>query len=397
MSVSVRNYTLITFSYWAFTITDGALRMLVLLYFHTLGYSPLQIASLFLFYELFGIVTNLLGGWIGSHLGLRTTLLSGLLLQILALLMLSGLDSTWPVSFAVAYVTASQALSGIAKDLTKVSAKSALKYVTPDDGKSVFKWVAILTGSKNALKGAGFFLGGLLLSMTSFQLALYSLTALVLVALLLAWLGLPPAMGRSSTKKKFRQLFSKSTRINLLSLARFFLFGARDIWFVIALPLFLSSQLGWSHSEIGSFLALWVIGYGIIQSAMPGLLQHVAHPHGYHAAAAAGLLALVLLLLIIMMGSGIPTDILLITGLGMFALAFAANSAIHSFLIIDYTSHDSAAVDVGFYYMANAAGRLTGTLLSGLLYQYYGFVESLWAALIFIVVSALLALKLPRH
>ena len=161
MEPGLRHYLVITAGYWAFTLTDGAIRMLVVLYFHLLGYSPLQVAMLFLFYEFFGVVTNLVGGWLGSRIGLNLTMHIGMALQVLALSMLMAPDA-W---LGVAYVMAAQALSGIAKDLNKMSAKASIKTLLPDGGghSRLFHWVAVLTGSKNALKGAGFFLGAALL------------------------------------------------------------------------------------------------------------------------------------------------------------------------------------------------------------------------------------------
>src|SRR5690606_9320458 len=153
---------LITANYWAFTLTDGALRMLVVLHFHGLGYSPLDIALLFLFYEFFGVVTNLVGGWLGAQLGLNRTMNIGLGLQIVALAMLL----VPPAWVAVPWVMAAQALSGIAKVLNKMSAKSSVKLLVAEEAQgTLYNWVAILTGSKNALKGVGFFLGGALLAL----------------------------------------------------------------------------------------------------------------------------------------------------------------------------------------------------------------------------------------
>ena len=186
MLTDLRNYTLVTAAYWGFTLTDGALRMLVLLHFHDLGYSAVQIAFLFLFYEFFGVVTNLVGGWIGSHMGLKVTLFAGLTLLVVALSSLAMLDPSWSVAVSVAYVMGAQALSGIAKDLTKMSSKSAIKVLLPEDADSaLFKWVAVLTGSKNALKGAGFFLGGVLLSWLGFKGSLIAM-ALGLAVILAA-------------------------------------------------------------------------------------------------------------------------------------------------------------------------------------------------------------------
>ena len=153
LNQGIKDYIQITLAYWGFTLTDGALRMLVVLYFHTLGYSPIEVAMLFLFYEFFGIVTNLFGGWLGARFGLKVTLFSGLILQITALVLLA--QTQW---LGVVYVMILQAASGIAKDLNKMSAKTAIKQLVPsDENNKLFKWVALLTGSKNTLKGCGFF------------------------------------------------------------------------------------------------------------------------------------------------------------------------------------------------------------------------------------------------
>jgi hypothetical protein len=235
---NLKNYILVTLAYWGFTLTDGALRMLVLLYFNEIGYTPLQIAFLFLFYEIFGVITNFLGGWIGSLMGLKLTLYAGIGLQVFALVMLSFLNRDWTQGVAIAYVMTAQAFSGIAKDLTKI------RLVVPQDAQSsLFKWVAVLTGSKNALKGIGFFLGAALLATLGFVNALWAMAAGLFVVLLTGFL-LPKGMGRTKAKTKFTQLFSKSQEINILSAARFFLFGSRDVWFVVGLPVFLRSVLG---------------------------------------------------------------------------------------------------------------------------------------------------------
>jgi MFS family permease len=271
---AVRNYVLVTIAYWAFTLTDGALRMLVLLHFHALGYTPVELAFLFVLYELFGVVTNLLGGWMASRMGLRVTLLGGLALQVVSLVALGWVAPGWSKAASVAYVMGAQSLSGIAKDLTKMSAKSTIKLLVPENkASSLFKWVAILTGSKNALKGVGFFLGGLLLALMGYRHALFGMAAGLLVVLAASALSLPRELGKSKAKSKFNGLLSKTRDVNVLSAARFFLFGARDIWFVVGVPVFLSVNLGWGFTEVGTFLALWVIGYGIVQSGAPILIR----------------------------------------------------------------------------------------------------------------------------
>ena len=395
-STCLKSYAIITGAYWAFTLTDGAIRMLVVLYFHQLGYSPLAIASLFIFYELFGIITNLFGGWLATWIGLNKTLLLGMTLQIAALAML-----TIPAEYlTVIHVMAAQALSGIAKDLNKMSAKASIKQLTlndPNASKRLFKWVAALTGSKNTLKGVGYFLGGLLLSLYGFSQALVILASGLVVALILTKYLLPKTNKQTQFKPKFSQLFSNSAPINWLSAARFFLFGARDIWFVVALPIYLSQQLGWQAQQIGSFFALWIIGYGIVQACTPRLIKLVTHhtPNGQTAQRLASALLFIPLILAIGLTQSQQPESLIIGGLALFAVFFALNSAVHSFLIVDWSQHDKIAMNIGFYYMANAGGRLTGTLLSGLMYQHFGLIGCLTISSLFITAAAIISLRLP--
>jgi hypothetical protein len=395
--LNVRNYLLVTAAYWGFTLTDGALRMLVLLHFFNLGYSPVTLAFLFLLYEACGIVTNLLGGWLASRLGLRVTLVAGLGLQVAALGMLAVLNPAWSEAASVGYVMLSQALSGIAKDLTKMSSKSAIKILVPAGERgALFKWVALLTGSKNALKGVGFFLGGFLLAAAGFSGALLIMAALLAVVWLGSWASLPSGMGKAKTKAGWGDLFSKSREINVLCAARFFLFGARDIWFVVGVPVFLRGVLGWSFTEVGTFVAFWVIGYGLVQSAAPLLLRGRAPAGGVASAVAFGLAA-VAAAIPLALAAGLPPALTMVGGLSVFGAVFALNSAIHSYLILDYTDGDKVALNVGFYYMANAGGRLVGCLLSGLLYQAAGLAGCLWGAFAFAAAAAVIALKLPRE
>ena len=396
---NIRSYALVTGAYWGFTVTDGALRMLVVLHFNKLGYDSISIAFLFLFYEFFGIVTNLFGGWIAARSGVKVTLYGGLVLQISALLMLALLDPHWSTVVSVAYVMAAQALSGIAKDLTKMSAKSAIKVIVPDgaDG-ALFKWVARLTGSKNALKGVGFFVGGALLSAFGFVGALVGMAGALVVVLLATVAFLSGDLGRSKKKVKFTSLLSKSSEINWLSVARLFLFASRDVWFVVGLPVFLS-QLGWSFSAVGAFLALWVIGYGFIQAGVPEILRALGRRDSIDGTAArqwAFVLLLVPLGLIASLRLGMDPGLALVAGLAVFAVVFAINSAVHSYLVLAYTDEDSVALNVGFYYMANAGGRLLGTLLSGLVFQFVGFQGCLWASAVLVLTAAVVSLGLPR-
>ncbi|MET0065643.1 MAG: organoarsenical effux MFS transporter ArsJ [Candidatus Thiodiazotropha sp.] len=395
MQQELRNYLVVTGGYWAFTVTDGAIRMLVVLYFHLLGYSPFEVAMLFLFYEFFGIVTNLVGGWLGARIGLNLTMQIGMGLQVLALLMLTVPDD-W---LSVAYVMSAQALSGIAKDLNKMSAKASVKSLARgQESSKLFKWVAILTGSKNALKGAGFFIGAALLESLGFRGALGILASLLAVVLLASLVLLPSGVGKMASKPKFTQVFSRVGAINWLSAARFFLFGSRDVWFVVALPVFLYEVVGWSFTGVGSFLALWVIGYGMVQAAAPGLLRQSGQDHGPGGGSARGwalLLALLPAGIALAMQPGWPVEWILVGGLVLYGVVFAINSALHSYLILAYSGHDRVAMNVGFYYMANAGGRLTGTVLSGWVYQSYGLTGCLWVSTGFILLAALLSLKLP--
>jgi len=396
LSAEVRQYLLVTGNYWAFTLTDGALRMLVVLHFHSLGYSPLQVALLFLFYELFGVVTNLFGGYLGARIGLNRTMNLGLALQVAALLMLT-VPSPW---LTVPWVMAAQALSGIAKDLNKMSAKSAIKLLVPGEAQGqLYRWVALLTGSKNALKGVGFFLGGALLALLGFAGAVLAM-ALVLGLIWLASLCLlRNDLGKARAKPKFRDLLSKSRAINLLSAARLFLFGARDVWFVVALPVFLATQFGWDFWQVGGFLALWIIGYGLIQTQAPRVTGKASGrlPDGraafVWALALAGLPALIALGL----STGGPAQVWVLGGLLLFGALFAVNSSLHSYLIVSYAKEDGVSLDVGFYYMSNALGRLLGTLLSGWLFQTWGLEVCLWVSSAFVLVAALVSLGLPRH
>lgn len=396
LAPQVRQYLLVTGNYWAFTLTDGALRMLVVLHFHALGYSPLQIAALFLFYELFGVITNLVGGYLGARLGLNRTMNIGLGMQVAALLML-----TVPVAWlTIPWVMGAQALSGIAKDLNKMSAKSSIKLLVPDgqQGK-LYQWIAILTGSKNALKGVGFFLGGALLALIGFKGALLAMAGVLALIWVSSLILLKKDLGKAKAKPRFRDILSKSRAINILSAARMFLFGARDVWFVVALPVYLSSVFGWDFWKVGGFLAAWVIGYGIVQSFAPRI---TGKKRGYvpdgraaflWALALAGLPAAIALGL----NSGLSQQVVLLGGLMVFGALFAVNSSLHSYLIVSYAKEDGVSLDVGFYYMSNAMGRLIGTVLSGWVYQAFGLGACLWISSAFVIFAALISVALPRH
>jgi len=391
LSADVRQYLLITANYWAFTLTDGALRMLVVLFFYELGYSPLQIAMLFVFYEFFGIITNLLGGWLGARLGLNRTMNIGLALQLVAL----GMLAIPSASLTIIWVMAAQALSGIAKDLNKMSAKSAVKLLLPDDAQSaLYRWVALLTGSKNTLKGIGFFLGGGLLILFGFQNAILVLLSGLTLVWVCSLVFLKRDLGRTKHKPKFTSLFAKTPEINRLSAARLFLFASRDVWFVVALPVYFASQFGWSHWLIGSFMACWIIAYGVVQTQAPRITRR---RDGFSALTWVGALALVPALIAVSMSATTASLPVLVGGLLLFGGIFAVNSSLHSYLIVQYANRESVSMDVGFYYMANASGRLLGTILSGLVYQTHGLAACLWVSSGFLILATGLSYGLPRN
>ncbi len=392
MNAAIRQYLVITGNYWAFTLTDGALRMLVVLHFHQLGYSPLEIALLFIFYEFFGVVTNLVGGYLGARMGLNRTMNIGLFLQIVALAMLA----VPAAMLTVPWVMAAQALSGIAKDLNKMSAKSGIKLLVPDEQQgTLYKWVAILTGSKNTLKGVGFFLGGVLLMAAGFTGAVI----LMAVALGLVWLAslflLGQDLGKSKAKPKFSEILSKSRAINVLSAARMFLFGARDVWFVVALPVYMATVFGWDHWKVGGFMASWIIGYGFVQTLAPRITGHANGKSG--AVLWAAVLALVPAAIAGGLMAGWPAQMVVVGGLLLFGVLFAINSSLHSYLIVSYARGDGVSLDVGFYYMSNAAGRLLGTILSGWVYQAYGLEACLWISAALVATAAALSVWLPER
>ncbi|MBL4899000.1 MAG: organoarsenical effux MFS transporter ArsJ [Colwellia sp.] len=402
LSNQVKQYLVITGNYWAFTLTDGALRMLVVLYFHQLGYSPLNIAMLFLFYEVFGVITNLIGGWLGAQLGLNKTMNIGLALQIIALSML-----TVPADMlTILYVMVAQALSGIAKDLNKMSAKSAIKLLVPKENEGkLYQWVAVLTGSKNTLKGIGFFLGGLLLTTLGFKGAIILMASLLTLVWIFSLITLKEDLGKSKNKPKFTDILSKSSPINTLSAARLFLFGARDVWFVVALPVFLAVNFNWDHWWVSSFMASWIIGYGLVQSAAPLITGNSTGkdssrkqgkvPTGKTAFLWASYLTLIPAAIALALHFDFYIQTSLIIGLLLFGGVFAINSSLHSYLIVSYASRDNVSLDVGFYYMANAMGRLIGTLLSGWVYQEYGLESCLWISALFLALATVISTKLP--
>ena len=398
----VRNYAIVTASYLSFTLTDGAIRMLVLLHFYRLGYSSVTLAFLFLLYEAAGILANLIGGWLATRYGITRMLTVGLLTQITGFTVLSLLNPQWAPALSVAWVVVAQGICGVAKDLTKTAAKSAIK-VTQAQAKAqgasqLFKWVAWFTGSKNAMKGAGFFLGGLLLQTVGFRASLWIMAGLLAIVLLGVATSLPTMMGKAKASKSATELFAKSAGINALAAARVVLFGARDVWFVVSLPVFLYS-VGWSFTGVGSFLAAWTIGYGLVQALAPSIVRRSADGLSREVPAArlwSAALAVVAIGLAAAVGAGVPhLEWIVVAGLGLFGFAFAINSSVHSYLILAYAGSEKAAEDVGFYYAANALGRFIGTLLSGLLYQWGGLLYALIGSATMLVICWLVTLTLP--
>ena len=401
---AARNYAIVTAAYWGFTLTDGALRMLVLLHFYRLGYSPFTLAFLFLLYEAAGVLANLVGGWLATHYGIARMLTVGLVTQIVGFVLLSLLDPGWTAAMAVAWVVVAQGVCGVAKDLTKTASKSAIK-ITQAEAKEegagqLFKWVAWFTGSKNAMKGIGFFLGGVLLETLGFRGALWAMAGLVALVLVGVVVSLPPMMGRKKASKSVRELFAKNPGINALAGARVVLFGARDVWLVVGVPVFLYSA-GWTFTMVGTFLAVWTIGYGLVQALAPHIVRRSADGLSREVPAArlwSALLAVVPVLLAVAVAMQVPAlEWVVVAGLGVFGFAFAVNSSVHSYLVLAYAGSEKAAEDVGFYYAANALGRFIGTLLSGLLYQWGGLLYALIGSALMLGLCWAATLALPTR
>ncbi len=393
-----RNYAIVTAAYWGFTLTDGALRMLVLLHFFQLGYSPFTLAFLFLLYEAAGIGANLIGGWLATRFGITRMLAIGLTTQIAGFLMLSALSPGWAAALSVAWVVAAQGVCGVAKDLTKTASKSAIKLTAGEASGRLFRLVAFFTGSKNAMKGVGFFLGGLLLEVLGFRGALWAMAAALALILAGVVLSLPPLMGKAKASKSAKELFAKNRGVNLLAAARIFLFGARDVWFVVGLPVFLYAS-GWTFTMVGGFLALWTIGYGVVQAAAPALVRRSAD--GMSAEVPAARLWSLLLALVPALLAGAllvevaQQDMVIVAGLALFGVLFAVNSSVHSYLILAYAGSEKAAEDVGFYYAANATGRFGGILASGLLFGMGGLAACLLGSAVMLAACWALTLLLP--
>lgn len=396
-------YVAVTAAYWAFMLTDGALRMLVLLHFHSLGFSPVQLAYLFVLYEIAGVVTNLSAGWIAARFGLASTLYAGLSLQVVALLALAQLDPSWAVGVSVAFVMMVQGASGVAKDLAKMSSKSAVKLLAPKGDDGLFRWVALLTGSKNAVKGLGFLLGAALLGLAGFVPSVLGMAAVLAVILVAIVLRMPAGLPAGRKDARFREVFSRNRNVNWLSFARVFLFGARDVWFVVGIPIYFYAVLSdgteagnrMAFFIIGSFMAVWIILYGAVQAAAPRLLRAKSRGAAAMVPAARGwalaLFVVPALLAATVAIAGAPSPWLttvLVAGLLVFGAIFAVNSSLHSYLILAFTEDSRVTMDVGFYYMANAAGRLLGTVLSGASYQLGGLPLCLGTAAAMVALSA---------
>jgi len=395
----VRNYLIVTASYWGFTLVDGALRMLVLFHFFRLGYTPFTLAFLFLLYEAAGIAANLAGGYFASRFGIPRMLAIGQTLQIAGLIMLSLLSPEWGAAASVTWVVIAQGIAGVAKDLTKTASKSAIKATSAEGSGQLFRWVAWFTGSKNAMKGIGFFLGGLLLDLVGFRPSLWLMAALLGVVFVAGLALLPRQLGKTKSSKTMRELFGKSRGVNLLAAARIFMFGARDVWFVVGLPVFLYAY-GWKFLQVGGFLAAWTIAYGGIQAIAPSLVARSADGLSREVPASriwAGVLAAVPITLAVIMNmtNVAHPDLILVVGLALFGLPFAVNSSLHSYLILAYAGSEKAAEDVGFYYAANAAGRLLGITLSGVLYQVAGISGCLVGSAVMLVLCWLITFLLP--
>lgn len=404
MQHAARNYAIVTAAYWGFTLTDGALRMLVLLHFYQLGYSPFTLAFLFLLYEAAGVLANLIGGWLATRYGITRMLTVGLLTQITGFTLLSLLNPAWTAALSVAWVVVAQGVCGVAKDLTKTASKSAIKVTQAaakeQDNGQLFKWVAWFTGSKNAMKGFGFFLGGVLLQTLGFQGSLWLMAALLAVVLAGVVSSLPRMMGKSKASKSAKELFAKNAGINALAAARVALFGARDVWFVVGVPVFLYSQ-GWNFTMVGGFLAAWTIGYGLVQALAPQIVKRSADGLSSEVPAArrwSAMLAVVPAGLAAAVALQAPAlEWVVVAGLALFGFAFAVNSSVHSYLVLAYAGSEKAAEDVGFYYAANALGRFLGTLLSGLLYQWGGLLYALMGSAVMLAVCWLVTLNLPTR
>lgn len=391
-----RGLLLVTLCYCTFMLSDGALRMMVLLHLHDHGQTPFTLALLLLPYEAAGVVTNLLGGWLGGRFGQKPVLLTGLALQVAACLLLA-VDAAW---LTLPYVMATQVLSGIAKDLAKNAAKSYVRVLAPAaPAGPLFRLIAGMTGSKNAMKGLGFFAGGALLASAGFRGTNLALAVLLLGMLLVAAHTLPGTAPRA--RPALAAVLVQTAPVHWLALARLFLFGSRDAWFAVALPLFLSAAWGLGSGAVGGVLALCVMGYGAVQAVAPRLVRVRDLGGGTRVAAATTLGLLAPLALTAYALQGAQPNGWVLGGLLLYGGLFAVTSSLHSWLVVAMAGAERTAERVGFYYAANALGRLTGTLASGWLFGNYvsasdGLLATLVAAAGAVVMAALALLPAAR-
>jgi len=422
-SEALRPFVIISSSYLLFTITDGAIRMIVLLHAYNKNFSALEVAIMFSLYELAGVFTNLIAGLLGAKWGIKFTLICGLSLQLFSYGLLFGWKNNWSKIEAICYVTFAQMFAGVAKDLTKLGGKTVTKLVTPDEQETkLFKLVSLITGWKNSLKGVGYFLGSFLISI-NYELAVSVMMGFVLLAMPWAILGLDQGLGTAKTKNaSWSEIFVlDNTNLNWLSLARLFLFASRDFWFEVPLPFFLRSPscdglgemectndgnctrgavcsdgfcaninegggcggLGLPKAVVGAFLGGYIILYGQVQSWTPQLVTGPLKqtPPNKLTEILWGIvncLPTYMMWIVMTFGSAFKENdvtsmtVWLVVVIVAFAIIFAINSSVHSFLVVKYASKEKIAVSVGFYYMSNALGRLFGTLGSGFLYTYAG-------------------------
>lgn len=384
---TLKPFVVISSSYLLFTITDGGVRTIVLFNAFERDFTAFQVSLMFVLYELAGVVTNFLAGIAGARWGLRSTLLAGLCLQVVGIGMLFGWQKSFTKTEAIIFVTVAQMLSGIAKDLVKLGGKAVTKLVTPEGKEGrLFKMVSMITGLKNSLKGVGMFIGAALVQVTYFG-ALGTMLGIVLLAVPWAVLSLESDLGRMRRENiTLSSIFKKNHNVNFLSAARFFLFASRDAWFEVPLPFYLRSPegFGWERAAAGAFLGGWVIMYGQVQSWTPQLFSKPLRQfpaNKYHATLWVAILLVIPALLgsvmqfsdVFQSGTSQAAKIaIVVVALVAFAVVFAVNSSIHSYLVVKYSEGDKVAMNVGFYYMSNAAGRLIGTLVGGALFQWVG-------------------------
>jgi MFS transporter, APGE family, 1-arseno-3-phosphoglycerate exporter len=240
-----------------------------------------------------------------------------------------------------------------------------------------------------------------LLEAVGFRMALWLMAGLLAIVLINVLVSLPVSLGKAKASKSFGELFAKSRAINLMASARIFLFGARDVWFVVGLPIFLYTQ-GWTFTAVAGFLAAWTIGYGVVQGLAPSVLRR--SPDGLsreipEARLWGMLLATIPVVLALLLQINLPISpgLLVAIGLGVFGFVFAVISSLHSYLILAYAGSKKAAEDVGFYYAANAGGRLFGIVVSGALTQIGGLTACLWGSAAMLALCLAFVVLLPTE